>query len=560
MKKLILAIVISQLCISVVKSQSTNTPLNRDYYHIIDRYEIRSPQLSPTFHSSVKPYFRRAIANFADSIRASDMLLSSRDEFNLEFLTNDNWEWSDSDTYLSRRSFLGLYKAKSDLYHVDTEDFDLHINPVFYFSAGNESNSEVRPWINTRGVELRGMISRKVGFYTFVSENQAVFPTYVRDRINEFNVVPGEGFWKRYQQNGVDFFTARGYISFDAVKNINIQFGHDRFNIGNGYRSMILSDFGHNYLFLKVNTKVWKLNYTNIFTEMYGDAFGTTGGSIATRFPKKYMAFHHLSLNIGRSLNIGLFESILFGGDPDTGRSSFELGYLNPIIFYRAIEQQGGSPDNAILGADFKWNFLNSFSLYGQWILDEFKLDNVMAADGWWGNKYAGQIGLKYIDVFGVPNLDLQFEHNFARPFVYSHETLSTNYAHYRQPLAHPLGANFKENIVIIRYQPLNRLFLTGKIIQANYGADRDDLNFGGNILKSYRTRVQDFNNDLGQGVKTDLLFFDFTASYMLKHNLFIDLKQVARKLDSEIDARSNNTLFTSVALRLNIARREHEF
>ncbi|MDQ3535439.1 MAG: hypothetical protein M3421_07405 [Bacteroidota bacterium] len=562
MKKHLLVWGLTVLCFSYAQSQSTNAPLNRDYYHLIDRYEIKSSELSGTFHSSVKPYTRRAIANFADSVRTMDIRLSGRDRFNLEYLSNDNWEWSTSDTYLSRRSFLGMYKAKSDLFHVDTEEFDLHVNPVLYLSMGAENEVEGRPFINTRGAEIRGMINRKVGFYTFVGENQALFPEYVNDRIfGQYRAVPGEGFWKKYGDGrAVDFFTARGYISVNATKAINVQFGHDRFNIGNGYRSMILSDFAHNYLFMKLNTKVWKLNYTNIFAEMYGDAYGSVGGSLASRFPKKYMAFHHLSLNIGKSFNIGLFESIMFGSDPATGSSGFEFTYLNPIIFYRAIEQQGGSQDNAILGADFKWNLLNRFSLYGQWVLDEFKMDHIRAKDGWWANKYAGQLGLKYIDVLGLQNLDIQLEYNFARPFTYSHDSPYSNYAHYLQPLAHPLGANFTEKIFLVRYQPLNRLHLTGKVINANFGEDPAGQTMGGDILKSYRTRTKDFGNEIGQGINTTTMFYNFTASYMLRHNLFIDLKQIYRTKDQEDFITTEKTIFTSIALRLNIQRREQEF
>ena len=28
------------------------------------------------------------------------------------------------------------------------------------------------------------------------------------------------------------------------------------------------SDFGNNYLFLKINTRIWKINYQNIFMEL----------------------------------------------------------------------------------------------------------------------------------------------------------------------------------------------------------------------------------------------------------------------------------------------------
>jgi hypothetical protein len=68
------------------------------------------------------------------------------------------------------------------------------------------------------------------------------------------------------------------------------------------------------------------------------------------RYPEKFMAFHHLTFNIGKKLNIGVFESIVFSPQDSVNNNSFDFGYLNPVIFIRAIEQQFGSSDNALLG------------------------------------------------------------------------------------------------------------------------------------------------------------------------------------------------------------------
>jgi len=539
-------------------SQSVNAPLNQDYYHLIDRYEVKKGKLAPQFHSSFKGYQRSEIAEFADSIS----ITSKSDQFNQTYLKNDNWEWAkDYDTKSDKAFLKHFYQRPSDLYAVNTNDFDLHVNPVLGLSIGNDTEGNETPFVNTRGVQIRGMIDNKVGFYSYIGENQAVYPQYTREYISENGVVPHEGFWKKFKDNGVDYFTARGYISFNATKHINIQFGHDQFTIGNGYRSLILSNFAPAYTFLKLKTKVWKFNYTNLFTQMTADAFGNAGGTFgSSEFPNKYLAFHHLSLNIGKKLNIGIFESIVFGEPDSVGNNGYQLKYLNPVIFYRAIEQQNGSTDNALLGMDFKWLVRPGISLYGQLVLDEFLLENLKEGKGWWGNKYGVQLGTKYIDAFGVDNLDLQLEGNIVRPYTYSHQGIYTNYANYRQPLAHPLGANFKEVVAIARYQPIPKLQLTGKIIRATSGKDDANTNWGGNILKDNRTREQDFNNEIGQGIATTLTFLDFTASYQFKHNLFIDLKQIFREQKSDDIQFDQSTSFSSLSLRWNIAQRLYEF
>ena len=539
----------------IVYSQSTFIPNNKDYYHLINRYEIKQGKTAFSYHSSMRTYSRKSIALFADSL----MVESKADQFNQDYLRNDNWEWATEHTNTSKKPILRqFYRSKSDFYHHQSKHFDLHVNPVLYLSYGSESEQNVNTYINTRGAEVRAMIDNKVGFYTFVGENQMVVPAYVTNRIRQNNVVPHEGFWKGFKDNGVDFFTARGYFTFNATRHIDLQFGHDQFFIGNGYRSLILSDYAPSFTFLRINTQVWKFKYTNIYGQMTADAFGNAGGLVdSDGYPKKYLALHHLGLNIGKKINIGFFEAVTFG---KPGNNNYELKYLNPVIFYRAIEQQNGSSDNVLLGLDGKWLVARSVSLYGQLVLDEFLLKNLREGSGWWGNKYAIQGGLHYVDAFTIPNLDLQAEVNIVRPYTYSHDTIYTNYAHYRQPLAHPVGANFKEVLGILRYQPIPRLNITGKAIMTRYGTDTTGVNWGGNILKNNSTREQNLNNEIGQGISNTLLSLHFMASYQIRHNIFLDVNYLIRKNDSELDAQVSNTKYASFALRWNIAKRLHDF
>jgi hypothetical protein len=520
-------------------SQSTNAPLNEDYYHWIDRYEIKAGRVAQELFTSVKPYKRAAIISFIDSLNKNDQVFRSpSDQFNFEYLRNDSWEWSRAESSNSSRSLLKqLYKKKSDFLFIDKPEFDLHINPVLYAGLGKDSRRSETLFINTRGLEMRGMIDRKIGFYTYLGENQSILPSYVQDGLSTYPVIPHEGFWKNFKTNGVDYFQARAYIDFNISKHIYMQFGHDRIFLGNGYRSLIFSDYSPPGEYLRANVKVWKLNYP---------------------YPTKFVAFHQLSLNVGRKLNIGMFESVVFGGS--STNAGFELNYLNPVIFYRAIEQQNGSSDNVILGMDFKWNAVKCLSFYGQFVIDEFLLSNVKAGNGWWANKFAAQGGVKYIDAGGIRNLDLQLEGNVVRPYTYSHATNFTSYTNYLQPLAHPLGANFYELVAIVRYQPLPRLNVVAKSVFVKTGRDGVGENWGGDLNKSYKTRQQDYGNTIAQGTGNRIMFIDFTTSYMVKHNFFIDFKQTVRKSDSADSFYDNNTSITSLALRLNIAQRLYEF
>ena len=66
------------------------------------------------------------------------------------------------------------------------------------------------------------------------------------------------------------------------------------------------------YPFLKISTQFWKIKYTNLWmwmSDVRRDATTDPGGS-GTNF-QKYVAMHHLSWNVTKKFNIGLFEAVI---------------------------------------------------------------------------------------------------------------------------------------------------------------------------------------------------------------------------------------------------------
>jgi hypothetical protein len=338
-----------------------------------------------------------------------------------------------------------------------------------------------------------------------------------------------------------------------VAKFITIQFGHDKNFLGNGIRSLVLSEFSEDYLFLKLQTQVWKIQYQNLFMDLTGD-FLRGGDQL---LPKKYAAVHHLSINATKWLNVGAFESVVFHRN-----DGFELQYLNPIIFYRSIEQLLGSPDNTQLGFDYRANFLHHFSYYGQVMLDDYNFGASKGQKGYWGNKYGIQQGIKYVDAFTVNNLDLQLEWNYVRPYTYTHNDSIANYSNYNQPLAHPLGANFSEFIGVIRYQPIFPLTIETEFLFAMQGRDTSNSNWGGNIfIPTTENDIESiYGNKVAQGVKNQLTNFQLSVSYMIKHNLFADAVCIYRKTSSDFTAFNSSSTIFQVGVRMNIAKKSFAF
>ena len=564
MKKLFTLSVLTALFYNISLAQGVYVPLDDEYYHKVERYEIKSGRLSNRLYMTAGQIRRQDIVKFTEDIAGDStrMRLNKRDKFNLGYLKDDNWEWS-SDSLagnsihpIRKTFFKHFYRKKNALYSYQMKNklFEIQFNPVFYGSVGGSTgNVGGYTFQNTRGLEIRGMIGRRLGFYTFFGENQARMPLYSQQFEKKFGAVPGENFYKDYKTNGFDYFNFRGYLTFSAIKDvIQVQFGHDQNRIGSGYRSLLLSNFSPSYLFLKTNVKVWVFNYQ----WMLAQGINNTSKYAYLGFDKKFFSMHHLSVNLGKHVNIGLFEAITNGSEKASAK--FEWNYLNPIILYRSVESFIGSKNAAMVGMDFKVNFLRHVQIYGQFAVTEFSLAEMKKRSGWFGNQQALQLGIKYVDAFALKNLDIQLEGNYVRPFMYSDRISEAAYTHYNQPMAHPLGANFWEIVGVARYQAHKRVNITAKGFYAYQGLDvNDTTNFGSNLTLPYVDRTQDYGNYVGTGAPTKIMMADIAVSYMVRHNLWIDFNTIIRRQTSTVAALNTNTLWAAINIRMNIGRKE---
>jgi len=546
-------------------AQSSFLPQGSKFDHFLDRMEILQ-QTDPELNiSTAKPISRRSavrIAELADSLHKfypyDDYYhLSTVDRANLAALLMDNTEWvsGSKDSFRSKKPFLNaFYKDKANFYEVNEKDFFLAVNPAIQQTQSYETGNKSRVYLNSKGLTIRGMIGGKLGWSAYLTDNQERGPQFVMDRVNQYHAVPGAGYYKDFKTTAVDYFDNRASIYFNAAKYFDIQFGYDKNFIGNGYRSLFLSDYSAPSLFLKLNTRIWKLNYENLFMELINQHLPGD-----YQYPKKYATIHHLSINATSWLNLGLYENIVYSR-PD----HYEFSYLNPVIFLVTAQQENGSPDKTTTGLDFKANIGHATQVYGQILINEFVLHQVLHySDGWWGNKQGLQLGIKYIDAFAVKNLDLQVETNIVRPFTYQHDDTVSNYSHYNQPLAHPLGANFYEFIAIAHYQPTYKWNIEGKVIYYKQGLDSAGVNFGSNIFESYLTRPRDYGFSIGSGIPATCLNLSGLVSYQWKENLFLELSAMYRKYSVNDPTNtyhsSNSTTFTA-GVRINMFRRQYDY
>nr|WP_321230630.1 gliding motility protein RemB [uncultured Psychroserpens sp.] len=524
-------------------SSQLNIPFTHNYY---SRFDQEMNGLGTNSHTAAKPFTYDEVSAYYDFKAEKEALVKG------------------SESWWSRKLW------NEHLVEVQGKDYWFTVDPIFDLQIGKDTEADFSStYNNTRGIFIQGGLGKKFNFTTSIYESQGRFAQYFNEYAVSLSaegnepIVPGRGLSKLFKDGGFDYPVAEAYLSYSPAKFINVQFGHGKNFIGDGYRSLFQGDATSPYPFLKLNTKFWKIKYTNTWMWLRDVRPEVTEDGA---FLTKYMANHYLSWNVTKRLNIGLFESVLWANENDRG---FDINYLNPVIFYRAIEfSTGQDAGNAILGASAKYKWNNKVNLYGQFILDEFAINDVTAGDKSWRNKFGYQLGVKYFDAFKVDNLLLQFEYNRVRPYTYSHNSIVLNYAHNNQPMAHLWGANFSEAILIGRYN-YKRWFGDAKFIFGKRGFDfndgTDNFNYGSNIYRTEVDRNANSGITVGQGNTTNVFQADLGGGYVINPatNMRLFTNITFRNYNPEADtaaALNTSTAWFTVGVRTDLFNWYNDF
>lgn len=471
-----------------------NLPYTHQAYSNLERYFNRGSNS----HTAVKPYTFTDIEKYVDLDAQKNALMKPKS------------------TWFGKKTW------NEHLVQVQGEDYWFTLDPIVDLQVGKDNSDVDYTYNNTRGIQFQGGLGKKLSFSTSFYESQGRFANYVNQYAESLAannaaggnpaIIPGRGIAKGFKTDAYDYPVPEAYLSYRASKFFSLQLGHGKNFIGDGYRSLFLSDNSVPVPYFKISTNFWKIKYTNIWMLLNDVRDEVTVEGV---YRKKYMATHYLSLNVTKKLNIGLFESVIWD---NTNERGFDANFLNPIIFYQALQFSTGSRSgNAVIGlsAKYKWN--DNISLYTQLLIDEFSTSNVAKGNGSWKNKSGFQIGAKYYDAFKVENLYLQAEYNVVRPFTYSHNFPVLNYGNSNQSMAHPWGSNFNEFIGIANYTK-GRWYGNAKLIVGKKGFDieGDMLSYGGDIYRDYSDRNGDFGIDVGQGNKANIFIGDLQVGYLV--------------------------------------------
>jgi hypothetical protein len=426
-------------------AQQQNLPLNREF-GLVNQKSFNS--YSSNTHTSILP------------INESLIRLNTSKTFGgLSKVEQAYYLINISKSEKKPKNFLGwLYRTAfyENFAIVDTGNLYLTVDPLLNgeFGKDNEDNSGDILYKNTRGIIVRANVGEKFSFQTSFYENQATLPNYMSGFVSNTGVVPGQGRVKTFKENGYDFSASSANISYTPFSFINLQLGTGKNFIGDGYRSLLLSDQAFNYPYFKISSlfgKKEQFQYVQINTQLTNLTRREDGSVPEALFLRKAMSTHYLSWNVTKWLNLGFFENTIWQTEDSSGTKPFQFQQLNPVIGINALTTITDKANHSNVGINTKIKFPFKFIVYNQFIYD--------------GNQYEKtkgfQVGAKY---FGLNYFTFQVEYNkMSNPYSTIFEPQLQQFSHYNESLTHPLGNNFEEIVGILNFK-YKRAFAQVKI------------------------------------------------------------------------------------------------
>lgn len=414
----------------ISRAQFYNLP-NEYSFSLLTERELAAKDSS--VHSSVKPYihfYSEKYKHVADS--------------------HPVFKYITEDPFLDR-------VFRTDLIGVSSREkkFSVKVDPILNFEFGRDSEDTIRRslYTNTRGFIASGSLGKDFYFETMLVENQSVFPNYIESYNRALGIVPGQGRWKAFKSRGFDYTFSSGFFSYQPCKNINIQAGHGKQKIGQGYRSLFLSDNAFNYPYVRITQQYFKgrVQYTNIYASLMNlvSASEKIVPNTERLFQKKAASFQHLSINFTKWFNLGFFQGLMWQVGDKNNVQHFEWQYFNPVIYTNLGFYGLNNRNNILAGSELNLKLTNRISLYAQAIVDDLSNTRVV------GNGFGYQAGIKYFNAFKVKNLFLQAEYNEASESAYTSpitDTSNQSFSHFNQNIAYSPG-NGRELTGILDYK-----------------------------------------------------------------------------------------------------------
>ncbi|OQX96617.1 hypothetical protein B6I21_00485 [candidate division KSB1 bacterium 4572_119] len=428
-----------------------------------------------------------------------------------------------------------LYKNNRNFFSWQSDQVNIFFDPVYRYKTTHThldtASQKEKTNHFTNGFQIWGYLNNYLSFWVDVRDNKEWgTKTYQMGNYT----LPGLGFVRSTSPDFIYHDETQAYIKL-GFKNLQLIYGKFDNFWGNGRTGgLILSDQATSYDQFKLEYKHKIFKFTSIYAQLIDYHFQTED----LLQQKKYMAAHRLEAAPWNWLNLGLSETVIFKS------RSFEPAYLNPVMFFRSAEHYLGSPDNMMMGMDFKVTAIRNLKIYGELLIDD--ITTTKLGTNWYGNKHGLLGGIYWAEPVWINNLDFAVEYVRIRPFTYTHEE-SIQHTHYGTGMGHWVGPNSDLLQFSFIYQPSMRLRLEGSFRSIRKGGNSTYKNFGGDIDQHWEIG-DGFYPKFLDGEHLTRSVYGINISYELFNSLFFrfDLIYENNNVDSVLSENFSATTLTA--------------
>jgi hypothetical protein len=211
---------------------------------------------------------------------------------------------------------------------------------------------------------------------------------------------------------------------------------------------------------------------------------------------KRYFAGHRLTLRLWRTLQVGLSEVIVWGGE----RRQLEAYYLNPLLPYYWEQLNANHDDNPIWSLDVSYLPAHGLMLYGEWLIDDFQIDFVSEP-----HQIGGILGVNWTDPFSVPGGFLTIDWTRIQQNVYGQNKAYNRYLNHRVGIGSTLGPDADRWFLRWRQHVTETIDLTGRLIR---------LRDGEREIDTPQNTATPYGEDFPTGVVQKITSLDVSALY----------------------------------------------
>jgi hypothetical protein len=531
LKKSLLIFAIIALTVQIGKAQSVLLPYS---YQLDQKFNSSIYSVNSSFHTALKPFLVDSTLSPTYNAIMDRGVDSSRVGWILRKIFNEHL----FDVNVSPHTSVYVGGGAQRVFDIKNKEYTFYADYLTDLQVGRDFTDKITTDINTRGYQLGGTIGDKFSFYSSGFENSSKVPTYLYNIITALDLIPGQAYDRDIEQPKQDWSYVTATMSYTPIKQLNITMGEDKTFIGDGYRSLLLSDFSPNTPLLRLTANLGKVQYM-IMWDYMEDPEAVTFDSFGSN-RRKWGGFHYLDWNVTNRLSLGYFNAFIAEEANDNGNfHGFDANFFDPIVYTNALNSSTSSqPDNILTGFTGKYKIFDKTALYAQLLLDRFTAGGFFSG-GSNNNTNGFQLGLRGADLAGITNFNYLIEYNTVRPYTYATATPITSYSNYDEPLGDPFGANFREFVGILNYS-IGRFDFMGEIDYVKYGADTKGTDYGANVMLPFVPIATPVS--VGEGVLNNVYFAQGTVSFLInpKTNLRFEAGAVLRAdKTSDVDQKT---------------------